>query len=124
MALADITLADGLSTPVNHTFQYIDTNNGRVRRANFAVSPEVPEYFTIGHQSNTRNGVKVGSHLARLDLTVLDADGVTPYLTNGRLAIDMPNAIYSDNLADIIAGIIRNFCSNTNIRALLKGSVF
>lgn len=124
MALADITLADGLAVPVNHTFTYIDTTNGRVRRANLAVSPEVPEYMTIGHQENTRNGIKMDSHLMRFDLTALDADGITPLPFNGRLAFDMARSIYSDDRADILAGLIRNFATNANIRALLRRSVF
>lgn len=124
MALADITIADGLTVPVNHTFVYIDQTNGRVRRSNFGANPETPEYLTIAHQDNKRNGIPIGSHLWRFDSSALDADGITLLPFNCRIAADFPMAIYTDDRADIFAGLLRNWATNANIRAWLKRSVF
>lgn len=123
MALADITLADGQGTPVNHTFTYIGTVNGRVVRSELAASPEEPLTLTFGHQEGLKNGVKVKSHLMRIDRTKLDSDGVTPHVMNVRLMADVPNPVFSDAVADDLAAYVRNWATSANVRAWLKGSV-
>lgn len=123
MALADITLNDGQGTPVAHTFTFISATNNRIVRSDLAAAPETPLTFTIAHSENVRNGVKVRSHLARFDRTVMDGDGVTPYAANFRLMGDVPNPILSDSLADDFAAFIRNWATNANVRAWLRGSV-
>lgn len=123
MALADITLNDGKGTPVAHTFAYISSQGSRVVRAELTAPPEAPLLMTHAHSEKKANGVTVKSHLFRIDQTVLDADGITPYQTNIRLMADVPNSVYSDALADDLAAFIRNWASSTNIRAWLRGSV-
>lgn len=123
MALADITLADGQGTPVNHTFAYIGTTNGRVIRSELAASPEEPLHLTFGHSESARNGVKVRSHLMRIDRTKLDSDGITPHVMNIRLMADVPNPVLSDAIADDLAAYVRNWATSANVRAWLKGSV-
>lgn len=123
MALADITLADGQGTPVNHTFAYIGTVNGRVVRSELAASPEEPLTLTQGHSEGVKNGVRIRSHLMRIDRTKLDSDGITPHVMNIRLMADIPNPVLSDAIADDLAAYIRNWASSANVRAWLKGSV-
>lgn len=123
MALADITINDGQTTPVAHTFTYIGTTNGRVLRSDFAAAAETPLHMTHGHTSRVAKGVALDSHLLRFDRTALDADGVTPHKANIRLASDVPRAIVSDGLADDFAAYIRNWATSANVRAWLKGSV-
>lgn len=123
MALADITLADGQSTPENHTFTYIGLTNGRTIRSDMAASAEEPLSMTHGHMSKKVNGKNVRSHLLRIDTTKLDADGVTPYQANIRLMADVPDPIRSDALADDLAAYIRNWATSANVRAWLKDSV-
>lgn len=123
MALADITINDGLSTPVAHTFTYIGTENNKVVRANFAAPAEEPERLTIGHQSKVVSGNKVLSDLVRIDKTILDADNVTALVMNQRLMSDCPIRVYSDELADTLAGLWRNLLTNAWMRSFMKGSV-
>lgn len=124
MALADITLADGQSTPVNHTFTFVRSKDGRTVRSDMAVAdPEELLELTHAHADVTRAGKKVRTHLLRFDTTLLDTDGVTPYSANIRLAADVPNAILSDALADDFAAYVRNWATSANMRAWLKGSV-
>lgn len=123
MALADIVIADGQSTPVNHTFTYVSTVNNRVTRSDFAAAAETPLYLSIAHNEAKRAGVPVRSHLLRVDRTVLDSDGITPHVANIRLMCDVPNPVLSDALADDFAAYIRNWATSANVRAWLKNSV-
>lgn len=123
MALADITLADGQASPVNHVFTYVATQGARVIRAELAAPPEQPQTFVMAHSEATRKGVKVKSHLARFDLTVLDSDGVTPHEVNIRVMADIPNAVLSDALVDNLSAFVRNWLSSANTRAWARGSV-
>lgn len=123
MALADVVLADGQGTPVNHTFSYTGTTGNRVIRSDFAAAAEESLTLTHAHSEGKRNGVTVKNHLLRVDCTKLDSDGVNAYQANIRLACDMPNAILSDALADDFAAYIRNWATSANVRAWLKGSV-
>lgn len=124
MALADITINDGQTTPVAHVFTYVNTTGTRVIRSDFAASPESPLMLTISHQDTKISGASGKSHLFRIDRTVMDADGVTPYKANVRLVADVPHAVLSDALADDLAAYIRNWATSANLRALLRGSVF
>lgn len=123
MALADITLADGQTTPVNHTFTYTGTVNGRVVRSDLSQNPETPLTLTTAHSDYNKSGVKGRSHLQRFDKTILDGDGVTPHVSNIRLMADVDNAVLSDALADDLAAFIRNWATSANVRLWLKGSV-
>lgn len=123
MALADITINDGQGTPVAHTFTYVQTQGNRVIRSDMSAAPEAPLTMTHAHSETSISGAKGKSHLLRIDKTVLDGDGVTPYKGNIRLCADVPNAIYSDALADDFAAFIRNWATSVNVRAWLRGSV-
>lgn len=123
MALADITLADGQASPVNHTFTYVGTQNGRVIRSDFSAPAEAPLMLQHAHNESKRAGVAVKSHLLKVEKTVLDSDGITPHVTNIRVMCDVPNPVLSDALADDLAAYIRNWASSSNVRAWLKGSV-
>jgi len=123
MALEDILLDDGASTPVEHTFTYIGTQNGRVIRSDMSAAAEQPLTLSIGHMSKKVGGKTVRSHLTRVDKTVLDTDGITPYTTNIRLMADVHDCVRSDALADDLAAFIRNWASSANVRAWLKDSV-
>lgn len=123
MALADIILADGQGTPVSHTFTYVGTQNGRVVRSDMAAAAETPLTLTHAHQIGMRNGVKVKSHLLRVDKSVMDADGVTAHAANIRLMADVPVPVISDALADDFAAYIRNWATSANVRAWFKDSV-
>lgn len=124
MALADITINDGQSTPAAHVFAYIGTENGRVVRADLSAGLEQALKLTIGHRVTKSGGNPVDSHLWRIDKTILDADGITPYTPNIRISSDIPRRVYTDALADDLAAFVRNFATADNIRLLLKGSVF
>lgn len=123
MALADITLNDGASTPAAHVFAYTGTVDGRVIRSVFAAPAEEPELLTIAHTTAKKNGVTEKRHLLRFDITVLDDDGVTPYTGNIRVMADIPNTIYSDDLAKNLGAFVRNYMSEANSIAWMKGSV-
>lgn len=123
MALADITLNDGQGTPVAHTFTYVTMQGSKVIRRDFAAAPETPLQMTHGHQTATKGGVGVDSHLLRIDVTTLDSDGITPYISNIRIMSDVPRPILSDALADNLAAYVRNWATSANIRAWLRGSV-
>jgi len=125
MALADITIADGQSSPVNHTFAYTGTVSGnRVVRQELAAPVEQPIILSIAHQKVRRNGIGITQHLYRIDRTVLDSDNITGFLNNIRLAADISDKVLSDALADDFAAFIRNWATSANIRAWLRGSVF
>jgi hypothetical protein len=123
MALADITLNDGQTTPVAHVFTYITTQNGRVVRSDLTRTPDLPLLLTHAHTSSVKSGVKTDSHLLRVDDTRMDADGITPIPVNIRVMADIPKNIYSDGLADDLAAYIRNWATSANVRAWLRGSV-
>lgn len=123
MALADITIADGQSTPVNHVFTYTSTLNGRVVRVDMAQPLDQSWTLSHAHLEKVVKGVKTSSHLLRHDRSIIDADGVTQYQGNIRLMCDMPVAVYSDAIADDFAAIIRNWATSANVRAWMRGSV-
>lgn len=123
MALSDITLADGQGTPQNHTFTYISNVGNRVIRADFSRPAEEPMQLSFAHTSSKKGGVQIDSHLARIDITELDADGVTTYQANIRVMADMPARILSDALADDMAAFVRNLFTSARTRAWLKGGV-
>lgn len=123
MALADITLADGQGSPVNHTFAFVAQNGPRVIRSELAAPMEEPILLTMSHGQRVAGGKTIKNHLFRIDVTVLDADGVTPYTANIRLAADVPSPIFSDALAADLAAYIRNWATANNVSAWLKGSV-
>lgn len=123
MALADITLADGQGTPVNHTFTYTGTVNNRVIRSELAANPETPLLMTHAHSETKRGNATVKSHLLRIDKTVLDSDGITPHAVNIRIMADIPNPVLSDSLAADLAAFVRNWATAANVQAWVKGSV-
>lgn len=123
MALADIVLADGQVTPVNHTFTFVAQNGSRVIRKDLAAAMETPILLTMAHSARKVAGKELQSHLLRIDATILDADGVTPYTANVRLAADVPTPIFSTGLASDLAAYIRNWATAANVTAWLKGSV-
>lgn len=123
MALADIIINDGQGTPVAHTFTYVQTSGNRIIRSDMSATPEAPLQLTMAHSDTTVSGAKAKSHLFRIDKTVLDGDGVTPYKANARFCVDVPNAIHSDALADDFAAFLRNWATSANVRAFLRGSV-
>lgn len=123
MALADIALADGQSSPVTHTFAYTTTDNGKVVRRDLSRDPSLPLSLSLGHTKTKIKGVQCDSHLFRVDDAVLDADNVTSRYANIRVMIDCDPAIYSDGLADDLAAFVRNYFTGANTRLLMKGSV-
>lgn len=123
MALADIIINDGQGTPVAHTFTYVQTQGNRIIRSDMSQTPETPLTLTHAHSETSISGAKAKSHLLRFDKTILDADGVTPYKANVRLCVDIPNAVYTDALADDFAAFVRNWATSVNVRAFLRGSV-
>lgn len=123
MALEDITLVDSEASPVSHVFSYVGTTSGKVLRADMAASPEEPILFTIGHTARQVNGKTLRSHLARLDWTLLDADGVTPFANNLRLMCDVFDPVLSDALVDNMTACVVDFMTEANMRLLSRGSV-
>jgi len=123
MALADIILADGQGTPQNHTFTYISQVNNRVVRSDLAAVPETPLLLTLGHVETTKAGVKVGSHLWRVDASYLDADNVTVYSANIRVMMDFPLPVLTDARIDDLSAFVRNAMTQTFTRAWAKKSV-
>lgn len=124
MALADITLVDSEASPVSHVMKYIATNGGKVVRADLAAAVEAPIIFTIGHQVRKVSGRNLQSHLARLDWTVLDSDGVTPYANNMRVMCDIFDPVLSDALVDNLTASLTSFMTEANMRLLARASVF
>lgn len=124
MALDDITLDDGQSTPVSHVFQYAGTENKRVVRSDYAADPETPLLLTMGHMQSVRGGVKYDNHLWRLDVTILDADGVTAYVNNFRMMADVARKVLSTDLANDFAAYPSDWLTPANVLAWLRGSFF
>lgn len=123
MALADIVLNDGQAVPVAHTFAYVATVDGRTIRSDFAADAETPLTLTHSHRSAVKGAVTTKSHLLRFDISVLDADGVTVHKANIRIMADVPNPIASDALAADMAAYVRNWATENNVKAWVKGSV-
>lgn len=123
MALADITLNDGQGTPQAHTFTYTGTVNNRIIRSNLSAAPETPENLSLAHSKSVKGGVTSQSHLWRIDLTVLDSDGVTPYNTNIRVMADIPNPVLTDALLSNLGAYVRNAFTDIFVKAWGKGSV-
>lgn len=123
MALADITLADGQGSPVDHVFTYTSTVNNRVIRSNLAADPEEPELLTLAHSDTKIAGAPSKSHLWRLDRAVLDSDGITIHRPNVRVMCDVPNAVLADALADDFSAFVRNAITQAFFRVFLRGSV-
>lgn len=123
MALDNVTLADGQGTPVNHVFTYVSSNGGKVIRANLSAEPEVPELLTYAHNESVKGGVKYRSHLWRVDITILDADGITAHTGNIRVMADIPNPVLSDGLVDNMSAFVRNAFTQAFARAWARGSV-
>lgn len=122
MALADITLADGQTTPVNHTFAVTSLLDNKVIRSELAADPEESNVLTLGHAAR-RMGTCMGkSHLARFDLTRLDADNVTQHVANIRVMMDIPDKILSDDLVKDMAAYVRNLFTAAFAVALARGS--
>lgn len=124
MALADITLTDSQASPVNHVMVYTGTVNGRVVRSQLDAAPETPCIFTIAHKKTTKNGVTMQSHLAKLEKTVLDADGITPYTNNIRMMSDIHDPVLSDAECDDLRAMFLTWCTEANFRLFCRGSVF
>lgn len=123
MALADITIADGQGTPVNHTFSYVGTVNGnRVVRSELTANPEQPISLTMAHSESKRGGVTTKSHMARFDVTILDTDG-SAHVANIRVMSDIPNPINSAALQANLLAYGKNFLSHALADDWLMGSV-
>lgn len=124
MALADVTLADGKSTPTNHVFSFIGTTNGsRVVRKNLSAASEEPETLSIDHKTVTKGGVKIDSTLARIDVGVLDSDGLVTYPNSIRIVSEISQKVLSDELIKDLFALARNLITEANALALAKGSV-
>lgn len=123
MALDNITLADGQGTPVNHTFSYVQSLNGKVVRSDLAAPIEEPLILTFGHMARKIGQYPGQAHLARFDKTVLDADGVTPHVNNIRIMADIADRVVSDALADDLAAFVRNLLTSAFFRTFIRGSV-
>lgn len=123
MALADITLNDGQGTPQAHVFTYVGTVNNRVIRSELAAAPETPKQLIHAHSVSTKGTVKTQSHLLRMDVTVLDSDGITPHTANIRVMCDIPNPILSDALCADLAAYVRNWATAQNVQSWARGSV-
>lgn len=123
MALDNVILNDGQSTPVAHTFSYLSQDKGRVIRTDLTRTPDLPLTLTTGHKAGKVSGFDIDSHLQRIDNSITDADGVTILRANIRVMADVPRRIYSDSLADDLAAFIRNWATSANVRAWLRGAV-
>lgn len=124
MALDDITLTDSESTPVEHTMVYVAQQAQKVLRADLEAGTETPIVLTIGHQSRKVSQKVLRSHLVRIDWTLLDADGVTPYANNLRLMCEIYDPVLSDALVDNLTACMSSFMTEANMRLLARGSVF
>lgn len=123
MALADITLVDSQASPVSHVFSYVGTENGQVIRKNLTAAPDVPETLVIGHRKVKVAGVQVDSHLWKLTLTYLDADGITPRQMSARVIWDIDNQIYTDARVEDMAAMTLSALTEAFVKAVTKGSV-
>lgn len=125
MALADITLNDGQSTPAAHTFEFVTFDKqGRVIRKDVGRTPDLPLLLTLGHQvQRGANGKPVEAHVVKFDDARLDADGVTVRTAGVTITFRVDPNIYSDELADDHAALCRNLLTSTFVRALMRGSV-
>lgn len=122
MALADITLADGQSTPVNHVFSFLSAADGKVIRSDLAAPPEEPKILTIGHMVRKFGAYPGKGHLVRFDLSKLDADSVTVHTGNIRVMADIPDRILADAYAKDMAAFTRNILTEAFFLALVRGS--
>lgn len=122
MALADITLADSKATPTNHVFAYVGTVNNRVIRKNLSAGVDTPETLTLAHQEATKSGNKIDSHLARIDWTLLDADG-TAHPQNIRVMCDIDRAVYDQADLEDKVTMLRNLITDAFMVSMAAGSV-
>lgn len=123
MALADITLVDSQASPVSHVFAYVATENGQVLRKNLSSTPDLPETLIIGHRKVKVKGVEVDSHLWKLTLSYLDADGVTTRQMSVRAIWDIDPKIYTDARAEDLAAMTISGLTEAFVKSVCKGSV-
>lgn len=123
MALADITVNDAESTPVAHTFTYVGTQNGRVVRQELGAPTEEPQFLITAHDESKSGGVVKRGHLRRIDITQLDADGVTPHTASFYVRAVIPNPIMSEQLCKNGRAELFNSLAEADFVALCKGSV-
>lgn len=123
MALEDIIAEDAESTPVSHTFTFLRTESGRVVRSDLDADPETPWLLTLGHNSRKVDGYVVQGHLARLDVAVLDADGVTVHPNNIRVVTELRNAVLTEQLCKNLRATLFNALTEAFFIAWCKGSV-
>lgn len=122
MALADIIVNDGASTPVAHTFTYITTQSGRVVRNDNSAAVNLPLTMTISHGERMLKGKKVKTHMVRFDQITIDADGVE-WPNSSRIVFEISDPTFTDALIDNLAAFQRNYNSSANARLLARGSV-
>lgn len=124
MALADITLTDSASTPVNHVFAYesTDQKTGQVIRKNLSAAMDAPEYLAIGQKTIKADGVPATSTLWKLKVGRLDADGITTRYITAKVMIDVDPKIYTDALMEDIVTMVRTDFTETNVKNYVKGS--
>lgn len=123
MALADITLADSQSTPVNHVMAYVGTENGLAVRKNLSASLDTPEQYAIGSRDAKANGVPVKTCLRKLTLGRLDADGVTTRYASIREIIEVDPKIHTDALIEDLVTMFRADGTEARCVSYIKGSV-
>lgn len=118
MAFAnDVVIAD--SVPANQTYSLISMNAGRSLRSNAARPVNEPAVLTISHESIKKTSKNHYRHLVRLDLTELDADGVTPYTGYVYCVIGCDDRVISESHLQDLVIQLKNFLSSGNVTKIL-----
>lgn len=122
MAFENVTLTD--SVPTNFVYEMVGPvgPDGRVIRKHLASAIETPLILTTGHTTNGKSSNAVDRHLSRLDETVLDADGITPYVGSVYLVCTVPRrAITSTIMWNLYKQLTSRFTTEASFQAFLQG---
>lgn len=123
MSYAAITLTDSKATPVDHIFDFVVTQNNKVIRRNHSAPMEEPETLTMAHSTLKKGGHDLTSHMVRLDLVALDADGVTPRnAVSIRQVIEIDPRVYTDALLEDAVTMMADYCTEANMKLLVRGA--
>lgn len=121
MALDDITLVNAASANVVYKYTGVGKNDA-VLRKDFTRSLETPCVLSTSHATSGKGSSMVDRHLSRLDLTELDADGVSTYVGSLYVVAVAPRRIIdADMMWDLYKQLTSRFATQAAFAAWLQG---
>lgn len=124
MALENVVLVDAAAANQTYTMVGGISADGKVIRRNLAISLETPHILTTSHSQQGKGANVTDRHLSRLDRTVLDADGVTPYIGSLYLVGVAPRRVITSAMMwDLYKQLTSRFPNEAALTAWLAGQL-